>query len=356
MTNGPLGFANPLLYAIGERSPSAFHDIQDGSTNSDACDVGYTAAAGYDLATGWGSPSCALVAQAQVRPTIDVGVADPINAGPVVCLSGTGFTPGGTVTVEYSGIPEQYIEIDAGGDPTTEIVQSNVPVAQDGSIRFLDNEQIPFATATSFAIPACTPQFQATGQVAIQVVDNTTGVCVTTAVPGVLWCEVGPASFGAACPSVTVTYHQIGACTGFDDGGGAVSVGPYNAYVIFGIDSISSSGPSTFALDPSAIVIQREPVLTPFVMNDPIDEDIFGSRAFTETTILPGQSISLVPTGLGAGVVNTLTSNGAVEANETSYFLNYNAASTDPAVNFVKSNATQTSYPFTEDCSTVTLQ
>lgn len=47
----PLGFINPAIYAIGEGSSytSNFHDITVGGNG------GYTAVAGYDLVTGWGS-------------------------------------------------------------------------------------------------------------------------------------------------------------------------------------------------------------------------------------------------------------------------------------------------------------
>jgi kumamolisin len=48
----PIGFLNPSLYQIGNglNYNSAFHDINDGSTN-----LYYPATTGYDLSTGWGS-------------------------------------------------------------------------------------------------------------------------------------------------------------------------------------------------------------------------------------------------------------------------------------------------------------
>src|SRR5262249_38917606 len=51
--NAPLGFANPYLYAIGKgvNYHRDFHDIANGATN-----LYYPAVAGYDDATGWGSP------------------------------------------------------------------------------------------------------------------------------------------------------------------------------------------------------------------------------------------------------------------------------------------------------------
>lgn len=60
--NGTIGFANPLLYGIGSSSyASAFHDIASGSN-------GFPAVAGYDLATGWGSPTRALIDQLALPP------------------------------------------------------------------------------------------------------------------------------------------------------------------------------------------------------------------------------------------------------------------------------------------------
>ncbi len=57
---GPLGFANPALYAIAENpaTKSAFHDITVGNNALDS-PLGFNAGPGYDLATGWGTPDVA---------------------------------------------------------------------------------------------------------------------------------------------------------------------------------------------------------------------------------------------------------------------------------------------------------
>ncbi len=55
-----VGFANPALYAIGlgGNYNADFNDIKDGSTNNLAGNPNlYKAITGYDLATGWGSPT-----------------------------------------------------------------------------------------------------------------------------------------------------------------------------------------------------------------------------------------------------------------------------------------------------------
>jgi subtilase family serine protease len=51
--NGLVGFVNPYIYPIGVGSTysSNFHDITSGSSGK------YSAVAGYDLVTGWGSPN-----------------------------------------------------------------------------------------------------------------------------------------------------------------------------------------------------------------------------------------------------------------------------------------------------------
>jgi hypothetical protein len=57
--NGPAGFLNPALYAIGASAGygTNFHDITTGNnTNANSPDA-YFAVAGYDLCTGWGTPN-----------------------------------------------------------------------------------------------------------------------------------------------------------------------------------------------------------------------------------------------------------------------------------------------------------
>jgi alpha-tubulin suppressor-like RCC1 family protein len=64
----PVGFANPVLYALGKAQAnnqltnSVFNDINDGSSIDGPAGKLYTAA-GYDLATGWGTPQCELISQ-----------------------------------------------------------------------------------------------------------------------------------------------------------------------------------------------------------------------------------------------------------------------------------------------------
>lgn len=69
-SKGPIGFANPGLYAIAQSAKYSldFHDIKAGSNTLAGTTVGFQAVTGYDLATGWGTPNVAnLVADLAVQ-------------------------------------------------------------------------------------------------------------------------------------------------------------------------------------------------------------------------------------------------------------------------------------------------
>ena len=55
----PVGFINPAIYAIGKgpNYNASFHDITTGDNTSPASPNAFFAVPGYDLATGWGTPS-----------------------------------------------------------------------------------------------------------------------------------------------------------------------------------------------------------------------------------------------------------------------------------------------------------
>jgi subtilase family serine protease len=58
---GPVGFANPGIYAIaqGARYATDFHDITSGNNALVGTGIGFAATTGFDLATGWGTPNAA---------------------------------------------------------------------------------------------------------------------------------------------------------------------------------------------------------------------------------------------------------------------------------------------------------
>lgn len=154
-------------------------------------------------------------------------------------------------------------------------------------------------------------------------------------------------------PIATIKYHQVGGCNGYLQGNDAVSVGPHAAYVVFNIESIDNTQPSSdFNFDPSRLFINegsRE-----FV--DPRlrfarDLSVFGT---VPVTVPHGQIRTL--NGFSIVVVSTTSENGSIEANRTNYFLLYNTQSTDPGILLNKTNSSQTSWPQTDDCRLIQLQ
>lgn len=59
--HGPLGFINPALYQLAQSAayPIDFHDIITGNNQLVGTPVGFSATAGFDAATGWGTPDVA---------------------------------------------------------------------------------------------------------------------------------------------------------------------------------------------------------------------------------------------------------------------------------------------------------
>jgi Pro-kumamolisin, activation domain len=164
------------------------------------------------------------------------------------------------------------------------------------------------------------------------------------------------ATTATASSPVTITYHQTGACNGFSTSTGITSAGVNQAYVLFGIEKIDNSGgAAAFAYDPTKLYVQQS--IRNFI--DPgleIYPNIIGPFASVAMTVAKGATLPFSPVGQGALVVQTVDANGSKEANQTPYFLRYNAGATDPTVLLAKSDFSRTSWPNTEDCKTITLK
>lgn len=74
----PLGFLNPLIYSIGTNATTyaeAFHDITTGNDTNSSSPTRFFAVPGYDLCTGWGTPSGSNLINALV--TLDGTIVSP---------------------------------------------------------------------------------------------------------------------------------------------------------------------------------------------------------------------------------------------------------------------------------------
>ena len=107
-----IGFLNPTIYAENVTSSYAtdFHDITSGTSGS------YSAVTGYDLVTGWGSPTPALITTLTGSTTQTP--AFTIAASPAAVSIKTGSTGTSTITTAVSGGFSSAVALTASGLPT----------------------------------------------------------------------------------------------------------------------------------------------------------------------------------------------------------------------------------------------
>jgi subtilase family serine protease len=93
---GPAGFINPTIYQqnVGSAYATDFHDITSGTSGS------YAAVTGYDLVTGWGSPTPALVNALAGTQTQTPDFTIAANPGSLTVAQGSG----GNSTISISAI------------------------------------------------------------------------------------------------------------------------------------------------------------------------------------------------------------------------------------------------------------
>jgi hypothetical protein len=105
----PIGFANPALYAIAKSTNyhSCFHDITTGNSFTPENPTKYSAAAGYDLCTGWGTLIGSNLIQALLTPpSEDLVVAPPL-----------GFTSSGPGRGPFTVASQTYMLGNIGSKP-----------------------------------------------------------------------------------------------------------------------------------------------------------------------------------------------------------------------------------------------
>ena len=100
----PVGFLNPAIYLLGKGSSytSLFHDITQGNNTNPSRPTNYFAVSGYDLCTGWGTPSG--------RSLLSVlGLPDHLQITP-----GTNVTALGSVGGPFNPISQTFSLLNAG--------------------------------------------------------------------------------------------------------------------------------------------------------------------------------------------------------------------------------------------------
>jgi hypothetical protein len=180
----PVGFLNPALYAIGQGAGyrSAFHDITTGNNFPNAGATRFVAVPGYDLCTGWGTPTGSNLINALVSPAflpVITGAGSALEAETCQPTNGA-INPGELVTVGFAllnnglasttnliatllatngvispGAPQSYGVLSAGG-PAVSRSFSLIPVGTCGSaitvVLQLQDGSADLGTA-SFSLP-----------------------------------------------------------------------------------------------------------------------------------------------------------------------------------------------------------
>jgi kumamolisin len=127
--NSPLGFINPIIYPLGLGAgyDTDFHDITGGSN-------GYSAVAGYDLATGWGSPNGTGLINALAGTSSAPNFT--ISSSPSSVSVVRGSNGQSTITTAASGGFNSAIALSATGQPagvTVGFSPASVAVPGSGS-------------------------------------------------------------------------------------------------------------------------------------------------------------------------------------------------------------------------------
>jgi hypothetical protein len=124
---GAVGFINPAIYSIGAEPgyTSDFNDVTAGNNFNASSPSLYSAAAGYDLCTGWGSPAGTPLINALAGP------ADPLR------ISYSFFGATGTSGGPFTPNSQTYALADSGAQPipwTASATQNWLTLSSTGGI------------------------------------------------------------------------------------------------------------------------------------------------------------------------------------------------------------------------------
>ena len=108
----PLGFLNPTIYQQNVNAgtyAADFHDVKSGTSGS------YSAVTGFDLVTGWGSPTAALITALTGPPAAGFS----LSASPTSLSLTSGGTGGSsTITSTVTGGFNSAVSLSASGQPS----------------------------------------------------------------------------------------------------------------------------------------------------------------------------------------------------------------------------------------------
>jgi subtilase family serine protease len=206
----PAGLLGPALYGSG--ASAAFHDVTTGNNNIVGQPSMFPAAAGYDLASGWGSPNAtALLGLLSGAPSgcpVVTGLSPssgPATGGATVVISGSGF--GAAPSVTFGGVPATVVSADPGGTSITVQAPADGPgtvqVAVTATGAAAGTSPASAASAFTFFAPKVTSVTPSHGPV---------GGGGTVTIAGSGFSQVSSVTFGAA-PATHVQVNSLGSIT-----------------------------------------------------------------------------------------------------------------------------------------------
>jgi hypothetical protein len=145
-----LGEVNPALYALGGSGAPVFNDVVSGENDFTQTNGGaFPATAGYDLATGWGSPQAAALAgglqpsggcPSVIGLSADVG---PLAAGTTVTITGSGLA--GATAVNAGALGPAVILAQTASSVTVRLPGATSPVMEDLTVTTPNGTSAPVA-------------------------------------------------------------------------------------------------------------------------------------------------------------------------------------------------------------------
>ncbi len=166
-----IGFINPTIYQqnVGSQYAADFHDITSGTSGS------YSAVTGYDLVTGWGSPSAGLIAALTGGSSSSPSFSIFASPGSVSVLQGQNGSS--TISTTVSGGFNSAIALSATGQPSGVTVGFNpTSIAAPGS----GSSTMSIGVASTVAAGTYTITVTGTGGG----ITHTTTVSLTVTAPG----------------------------------------------------------------------------------------------------------------------------------------------------------------------------
>lgn len=226
-----IGFINPTIYAqnITSDYTTDFHDITSGTSGS------YSAVTGYDLVTGWGSPSAGLIAALAGSSTQTP--AFTLSASPTSVSVVQGSNGTSTLTTTVSGGFNSAVGLSATGQPTGVTVSfSPTSIAAPGS----GTSTMTMAVGSTTATGTYTITVTATGGGITHT--TTVSLTVTSASTGSFTVSASPTSLSIAKGSSKTSTISTTSSTAVSL---AASVQGSGVTVTFNPTSITSTGSST---------------------------------------------------------------------------------------------------------------